>query len=57
MDQDDVLDGTEELTINLEKELLYKLMLVAHEQDITLNQLIEEILIDYIEKHKNLKHD
>jgi predicted HicB family RNase H-like nuclease len=57
MDQDDVLDGTEELTINLEKELLYKLMLVAHEQDITLNQLIEEILIDYIEKHKNLKRD
>lgn len=42
----------ETITINIEKELLYKLMLFAHEQDITLNKCIEMALLDYIEEHK-----
>ena len=36
------------VTISLDKEVLYKLMLMAHDRDITLNQLICVILRDYI---------
>jgi len=38
----------ETVEIRLPKKLLYKLMLMAHEQDITLNQLIENILMETI---------
>ena len=34
--------------IELEDELLFQLMLLAHKQDITLNALIENILREYI---------
>jgi hypothetical protein len=47
------LDGREDLVLNLEREELYQLMLMAHEQDITLNQLVENILQRYIDDHKN----
>jgi hypothetical protein len=36
------------IEIELEDDLLFKLMLRAHEQDITLNQLIDQILREYI---------
>jgi len=51
------LDGQEDIVLNLDRDVLYQLMLVAHEQDITLNQLIENILREYIEAHKNEQTD
>ena len=42
----------ETIEIRLPKKLLYKLMMMAHEQDITLNQLIENILVKTIKEHK-----
>jgi predicted HicB family RNase H-like nuclease len=44
------LDGYSEIEIDLPKEELYQLMLMAHEQDITLNQLVEKILQEVIDK-------
>ena len=41
----------ETIEIEIEEELLYQLMLRAHEQDITLNQLIENILREYIDQY------
>jgi len=40
----------ENIEIEIEEELLYQLMLRAHEQDITLNQLIENILREYLDQ-------
>jgi predicted HicB family RNase H-like nuclease len=34
----------ETITIDLDKDILYELMLMAHQQDITLNVLISNIL-------------
>jgi hypothetical protein len=45
------LDGREDLVLNLAREELYQLMLMAHEQDITLNQLVENILQQVIDQH------
>ena len=39
------LDGKEEIELELPREELFLLMMAAHERDITLNQLIEEILV------------
>ena len=47
-----VSDGKVDVVLDLEQDLLYKLMLMAHERDITLNQLIETILSEYI-KNEN----
>jgi len=44
MTDDRVIIGLE-----LEQDLLYQLMLMAHEQDITLNQLVENILREYLD--------
>lgn len=41
-----------DVVLDLEQDLLYELMLMAHERDITLNQLIETILTEYI-KNEN----
>lgn len=38
------------IEIDLEEDLLYQLMLRAHEHDITLNQMIEKILREFIDK-------
>ena len=51
------LDGREDIVLNLDREELYKLMLYAHEQDITLNQLIENILRTFIEEYNNERTD
>jgi predicted HicB family RNase H-like nuclease len=51
-DTDTPLDGCETVELRLDREELYQLMLTAHERDITLNQLVEEILRQYIKEHK-----
>ena len=51
-DTDTPLDGSETVEVRLDREELYLLMLAAHERDITLNQLVEEILKQYIKEHK-----
>jgi len=43
-DFEESLDGYSEIELNLPKEELYQLMLMAHEKDITLNQLITQVL-------------
>ena len=43
-DFEEKLDGRSEIEIDLPKEELYQLMLMAHEKDITLNQLITQVL-------------
>ena len=40
----------EQITIDLPDDVLFQLMLFAHEQDITLNQLINTILREQIDK-------
>jgi len=54
---DPPLDGQEDIVLNIERDLLYQLMLMAHEQDLTLNQLIHRVLKEYIETHKNEQTD
>lgn len=39
------------ISLDLDDELLFQLMLLAHEQDITLNQLINQILKEYLDKY------
>lgn len=50
-DTDNPLNGHETVEVRLDREELYLLMLTAHEKDITLNQLVEEILRQYIKEH------
>ena len=52
-DTDTPLDGCETVELRLDREELYQLMLLAHEQDVTLNQFVEDILRQFIEEHKN----
>lgn len=42
------LDGKVDVVLDLEQDLLYELMIMAHNRDITLNQLIETILSEYL---------
>ena len=43
------------IKIDLEEDVLYQLMLHAHEQDITLNQLVDRILREFIDEHEKSK--
>jgi predicted HicB family RNase H-like nuclease len=43
-------DNRVTIEIDLDEDLLYQLMLKAHEHDITLNQMIERILREYLDK-------
>ena len=43
-------DNRVTIELDLEEDLLYQLMLKAHEHDITLNQMIEKILQEYLDK-------
>jgi predicted HicB family RNase H-like nuclease len=43
-------DNRVTIELDLDQDLLYQLMLKAHEHDITLNQMIEKILREYIDK-------
>lgn len=40
----------ETITVDLDQDLLYELMLMAHERDVTLNQLVNDILRAHLEK-------
>lgn len=40
--------GKEDVELRLGREELFQLMLLAHEADITLNQMVETILREYI---------
>jgi predicted HicB family RNase H-like nuclease len=42
-------DNRVTIEIDLDEDLLYQLMLKAHEHDITLNQMIEKILREYLD--------
>ena len=52
MDQDNKLDGYETITLNFAREDLYQLMLLAHENDMTLNDFIQMALVKFIEEYK-----
>ena len=43
-------DNRVTIEIDLDEDLLYQLMLRAHEHDITLNQMIEKILREYLDR-------
>ena len=43
-------DNRVTIKIDLDEDLLYQLMLKAHEHDITLNQMIERILREYLDQ-------
>jgi hypothetical protein len=45
---DEPLDGRAELVLEMSREEIYNLMMMAHRQDITLNKLIEKLIIDYM---------
>jgi predicted HicB family RNase H-like nuclease len=45
-------DDRVQMPLNLDNELLFDLMKRAHEQDITLNQMIEQALRAAIEQHE-----
>ena len=49
---DEKLDGKSTIELDLEKEEIFNLMMQAHERDITLNQFIENILRDLVDKIK-----
>ena len=48
-------DNRVTIKIDLEQDVLYQLMLRAHEQDITLNQLVDRILREFIDEHEKSK--
>lgn len=43
-------DNMSTITLDLPEEILFQLMLLAHERDITLNKLVESILREYIDR-------
>jgi hypothetical protein len=45
-----------EVELDIEKDVLFKLMLMAHEQNITLNKLCENILKEQMKKMKEDKN-
>jgi hypothetical protein len=51
--QGQVFDTRVQVPLTLNKDELYKLMELAHENDVTLNKMVEIILQNMIDKHKN----
>ena len=47
-------DNRVTIELDLDEDLLYQLMLKAHEHDITLNQMIEKILREYLDKETSI---
>lgn len=45
------LDGRATVAIDLDREEWYQLMIMAHERDITLNQMVEQILRQAIDHY------
>jgi hypothetical protein len=46
-------DGRATVEVELDDHEWYELMKLAHQRDITLNQLVEQILRDFIQEHHN----
>jgi len=46
-------DTRVQVPLELDDKTMLDMCMKAHERDITLNQLVEEILLAFIEKHKN----
>ena len=40
------------IDVDLDNALLFELFMLAHERDITFNQLVENILREFLESHK-----
>jgi len=40
------------IEVDLDDDLLFKLIMIAHERDITFNQLVENILREFLENNK-----
>lgn len=51
----DEFDDRVQVPINMDKEELYRLMELAHERDITLNELVQDILLEMFEKEERRK--
>ena len=47
------LDGRSTVEIELDREEWYQLMMMAHERDITLNQMVELVLRQAIEHYQS----
>ena len=47
-------DNRVTIELDLDEDLLYQLMLRAHEHDITLNQMIEKILREYLDRETSV---
>lgn len=47
-------DTRVQVPLNLEKDELYKLMQMAHERDVTLNQMVEILLQEMIDRHNQV---
>jgi hypothetical protein len=47
------LDGRATVEIDLSREEWYQLMMMAHQRDITLNQMVEQLLRDAIAHYGN----
>ena len=45
------------MELDLDKDELYDIMLAAHEKDLTLNDFIESVLIEQLDKLQNKKYD
>lgn len=48
-------DGRQEIEVDLPDEDWFRLMKMAHEHDITLNQMVERVLRDQIARLENAK--
>ena len=49
-------DDRVDVQIDIPDDVLFQLMLAAHEQDITLNQMVEQILRQELEKEQPREH-
>jgi predicted HicB family RNase H-like nuclease len=45
-------ENYETVEVDLEHDLLFQLMLLAHKQDITLNQLVNKILREFVDDYE-----
>lgn len=45
---DNTMQGYSDIELRLEREDLFSLMLMAHHRDLTLNQMIEQILAAHV---------
>lgn len=46
-------DQRVQVPVDLDNDTLFKLMIMAHERDVTLNRMVEIILQEMIDRHKN----